>query len=571
MRDLSPPVALLLAGLSWPAAANAAEYFVSTQSGYDALNQTTFSPGDGIFLQGGTTFRGGLYFDPLDGGTNAAGALVEPIRLSSFGSGRATIDAGDSFGLFGFNNGGFEVSDLIFRGSGVSDDGATSNTADGIGFFNDLGGGVKQSRVHVDRVDVSGFGGYGFSLGGFNGNAGYDDVRVADSRLHANRRSGLLTYAQNRAANTNVLVDGVRAYGNVGDPGSTGNTGSGIVLGNVDGGVIQRSIAHDNGRNNRPSEGPVGIWTYDSNDVTIQFNESYGNRTSNGDGGGFDLDQNVTNSVLQYNYSHDNDGAGYLIFDGDGTGVTNAGNVVRYNVSENDGRSGNGPAAGITIGGNVRDLEVYGNTVYVTNNTAGTPAEPALKIDRFGATSPEGVLIANNVFSSDGGGSLIFKGAGVTDDASAATGLRLLNNAYFAADGAFQVRWNGVTYTSLDDWLGAITNQERLDRDGDGSAEIVAINADPRLNDPGNGGTVGDPDTLAELAAYLLGDGSPLIDAGADLSVLGIDPGSRDFNGNAIPRNGRLDVGSSQFVPEPGVAAAVLLVAPGLLRRRRPR
>lgn len=34
--------------------------------------------------------------------------------------------------------------------------------------------------------------------------------------------------------------------------------------------------------------------------------------------GGFDLDRGVTNSVMQYNCSYDNDGAGYLIYQYEG-------------------------------------------------------------------------------------------------------------------------------------------------------------------------------------------------------------------------------------------------------------
>ena len=45
----------------------------------------------------------------------------------------------------------------------------------------------------------------------------------------------------------------------------------------------------------------------------------------------------MKNSVMQYNYSHDNDGAGYLLAQFTyAREFTN--NIVRYNISENDGR-----------------------------------------------------------------------------------------------------------------------------------------------------------------------------------------------------------------------------------------
>jgi hypothetical protein len=80
----------------------------------------------------------------------------------------------------------------------------------------------------------------------------------------------------------------------------------------------------------------VGIWTAGSNRVTIQYCESYNNHTKTStDGGGYDFDWDVTNSTIQYCYSHNNDGPGYIMAAGT---HTNSGNVIRYSVSENDGR-----------------------------------------------------------------------------------------------------------------------------------------------------------------------------------------------------------------------------------------
>ncbi|MGC3974336.1 MAG: hypothetical protein QM771_08160 [Nitrospira sp.] len=72
------------------------------------------------------------------------------------------------------------------------------------------------------------------------------------------------------------------------------HSGSGIILGNVDSGVIEWSKAYENGRLGNAG---VGIWTYDSTKVAIQHNESFANHTSgDADGGGFDLDGGVTDS-----------------------------------------------------------------------------------------------------------------------------------------------------------------------------------------------------------------------------------------------------------------------------------
>src|SRR5690242_16992175 len=82
--------------------AGAADYFVSS-SGNDAnpgtsaarawqtidkLNSIAFAAGDRILFEAGATFRGNLVFDAGD-----AGSAAQPVTVSSFGSGRATIDA----------------------------------------------------------------------------------------------------------------------------------------------------------------------------------------------------------------------------------------------------------------------------------------------------------------------------------------------------------------------------------------------------------------------------------------------------------------------------------------------
>src|SRR6185436_14166755 len=79
--------------------------------------------------------------------------------------------------------------------------------------------------------------------------------------------------------------------------------------------------------------------------------------------GGFDLDGGVTNSVMQYNYSHGNDGAGFLLAQ-----FANAkpfsGNVVRYNISQADGRK-NG-YGGVHAFGPINSTQVYNNTIFMT-------------------------------------------------------------------------------------------------------------------------------------------------------------------------------------------------------------
>ena len=59
----------------------------------------------------------------------------------------------------------------------------------------------------------------------------------------------------------------------------------------------------------RGRNGPVGIWGYESDRLTIQYCFSHDNKTSPEglDGGGFDFDGGITNSLMQYNLAMNNE------------------------------------------------------------------------------------------------------------------------------------------------------------------------------------------------------------------------------------------------------------------------
>jgi hypothetical protein len=134
------------------------------------------------------------------------------------------------------------------------------------------------------------------------------------------------------SAHTSVYVGYCSSYNNTGISSISSNSGSGILVCNTSGGTLERNTAHDNGVYGTAN---VGIWIAACNGITIQYNESYNNKTRSKDGGGFGIDGGCTNCILQYNYSHNNYGGGYGIFQFiDAAPFGN--NVVRYNISEND-------------------------------------------------------------------------------------------------------------------------------------------------------------------------------------------------------------------------------------------
>ena len=507
-----------------------------------AVDNFAFNAGDNILFQGGASFSGSIYFDNAVSGTSSSGALVSPISLGSYGTGRATINAGTSYGFFAYDNGGFALSNLNFVGSG------STNHSDGLSFFNDLAGDIKQQHVYLDSIAVSGFGKNGIVLGGWKGASGYNDVRITNATTHDNGDSGLATYgpgfnaAAPAYANSNVYVGQVSAFNNRGIAGQTDPTGNGIVLGSVSNATIERSVAHHNGANNTSVTGPAGIWAYDATDVKIQHNESYANKTdyaanggTGGDGDGFDLDQNVSNSVLQYNYSHGNDGAGFLLYSNQANDAHH-GNTVRYNISENDARKNNYSA--ILAGGVISGDEVYNNTVFLTPSAIGSSA--ALGV----ISGTSSLHFRNNLLVATGAAALV--------DAVGGIDLLFQGNDYWPGNGAFNIRWDGTSYDSLAAWRAA-TGQERV------GGTTVGLNVDPQLVNVGTGGTIANANQLETSTAYRLQSSSPLLDAGLNLSTeFGLNPGSSDFFGTANPQGSGYAVGASE-VPEPSVVALEVL------------
>ena len=90
----------------------------STGSGWATINKvnsTVFFPGDKLYFEGGHTFSGSIYLNSSDA-NDPANIFV----ISSYGTGRATINAGTSYGFYAYNTQGFSISNLILDGNSMS-------------------------------------------------------------------------------------------------------------------------------------------------------------------------------------------------------------------------------------------------------------------------------------------------------------------------------------------------------------------------------------------------------------------------------------------------------------------
>jgi hypothetical protein len=497
------------------------------------VNKASFQPGDRVLFEAGKTFTGSLWF-------RSNGTTTEPIKISSYGQGVATIASGNNYAFYCENAGGIELRRLKFVGSG-----RTTTNNSGVIFAT----GLKNQRLtHVvlDSLEVSGYIKTGIAIGSSSATSGYDKVRITNCLAHDNGEAGISSYgAYPNICHKDWYIAGCQAYNNSGRVEiTTTNTGSGIVLSSVDGAVIEHCEAYNNGwLNSNPGGGPVGIWGYLCNKLVIQECESHHNRSGLAhDGGGFDLDGGCTNSIMQYNYSHDNDGPGYLLAQYNGAPPMHD-LTIRYNISENDSRRfGQGAIMLWSSGdnGGIQTAAIHNNTVYLTPAVDGSEAK-AFYLSSNGVSQ---ITVRNNIFQTTAGVSQV--------KALATQGITFQSNCYWGTGKPLSISWESTSFSNLNDWRTA-TGQETV------GSRAVGVSLDPAFVKAGQGGdmltTNGNRRLLTSWDAYKLQPNSAAIGTGLNLATeFSLVPGSRDFFGSATPAPGvagNLGASESEKKPAP--------------------
>ena len=239
--------------------------------------------------------------------------------------------------------------------------------------------------------------------------------------------------------------------------------------------LIERNVTKD--------AGTSAIEAYNSDDVRIQYNETFGTvrKAGGADSNGIDADRATTATIIQYNYVHDN-GDGILICQfafGD--------SIVRYNVIVNNSRHG------INLHSDSGSTnQTYNNLVFYEGsgsaNLIATSGDAATYL-----ASP--YTIRNNILHSTRAAAMVASGSGTT----------YANNLF-----------SGVTAT------GSATRT--------GSAMFVNSATHP------NGGASGP--ALSGLAGFQVRAASPAVNAGVAIT----NNGGVDFWGNPL-YNGTPDIG----------------------------
>ncbi|QEC78898.1 right-handed parallel beta-helix repeat-containing protein [Mucilaginibacter ginsenosidivorax] len=488
------------------------------------VNATKFNPGDQILFEGGHVFIGNLI-------ASSNGADSQYIRYSSYGKTKAIIDARLGTGIYVLDKSNIWVDSLIIRG-GFNEKLQNGNSGSGIEFRNDLPGAVVLGTCYVSNCDISGFfkAGIQFLTNPIDqSNSGFSNLIVYANNVHDNSVAGISSLVNYQAkpgstdyAFGNVYIGFNRVCRNLGyKPGNGNHTGDGIVIGSAGGGIIEHNMAWDNGWNNTNIKGgPAAIWCWDSTEILFQFNEAFHNgSTSKVDGDGFDLDGGTTNCIMQYNYSHDNAGAGFLLWEYGNPRGNASHNIIRYNISKSDGRE-NGYSS-IYIGANTgicNDNVFYNNTCYNFGSCVQV------------VDGNVGNRFFNNVFYSTEKDSAIV---------IVKQGGWFLNNDYYNSGGGFKVSLNGKMYYSLSE-LQSSGVSEAL------KGHNYGYNIDPLFDSPANAATSGlfFPNTLRN---FNLSRGSLLKNAGIDRRQVGLNSPGINYNGLSLPNEKLPDIGACGY------------------------
>lgn len=501
-----------------------------------SVNNFTFSAGDSILFKGNTTFSGYLEITQQD-----ANNFNLPLYFGSFDQGVATILTPNTLncGFKATNVQGVRLENLIFQGPGAQ----TASNKDGVLFYTNLASGYLKN-IRLKNVNVNGFGFCGirfYSEWSANVNSGYRNVLIDSCVVHDCRENGIVSIAfddQNYTTyqHYGFQIKKCRIY-NITGYSANSHKGSGIVLSQIDSVLIERCEVFNNGALNTACGGPGGIWVYASNGVTIQHNESHHNKSGSGngcDGLGFDLDGGTTNSLVQYNYSHDNDGAGYLL--GNFPGARPWGNnVVRYNYSVNDARTNNSPVTLFTAPGTQwNGLRFHNNTVVVTNSPNNNyPSFSAFQMTDYG-TQMTGVECYNNIFLTQGLPVIDVPATFINQNPA------FIGNLYWAGGGATTFVY-GNTYNSLSSFRSAGVNCEHIQNTNYG------FEADPLLPNILSPAPTLYPQVTEMLSSYAIINTSPMMNAAVNMSALfGFGNGSKDYYGNMVPNSQAPEIGAEE-------------------------
>lgn len=344
---------------------NGKTYFINTQDDFDKWSNFYFPAGSKVLFAAGNTFVG--EFILRGSGTKATPNLATAYNsntgkiLTEWIDNKPLIQGeGKVSSALKLDNGSFwEINNIeVTNTNGTKDQQGKllgiNVAATDIGLVQDIT--IKNCYVHDVNGDVG-----GKETGGIH-------VCVLGNSVKTKYHK--LTINNNRIAHVGgVGIANHSSWGNINDPNFhpwtefairnnrveyTGRNG--IIVRYAQNPVVEYNIV---AYSSRFSTGH-SIFNFNTVDCIVQYNEAYGNSSNNPadiDHGGFDADYNSKGTIIQYNYSHDNNWFCGIMRKPYNTDIT-----VRYNISQNE-------LLGVFLYGfptekGVKDVKIYNNTFY---------------------------------------------------------------------------------------------------------------------------------------------------------------------------------------------------------------
>lgn len=483
----------------------------------EKISDTEFFPGDIIKLRGGDTFEGNLIFKDEDGTDD------EPITITSYGSGQATITPRgfNGSGITIIGRGGFKIENLKITGDYNTDNFKSKDSlAKGIYIYN-FQTKRKCSKIQLENLTISNFKSEGINIGGDKTPSnGYTSISVKNCTIGNCGDIGIKLWGLRYQ---NILISGNTIFNIKGfRPQVHGFSGNGISLSHINGAIVERNLIFNCGKYAQRSGG--GIVTGTAKSILVRYNEIYGIKSNDIDGDAIDFDVGSDSCIAEYNYTHNNSGSGFLISGNDNKKSGSDYNIIRYNISKNDGLKNNYPAIYLYSKGSVGN-QIYNNTIVTTS--FGNNIPKCISISGKNSNT----LVTNNIFYTINSAIL------AKIDNSTRTNLNFSSNSYYSHSGDFIVSWKNIIYEDYDYFI-------RFAGPEINAAGNINYNTDPMMKYPLiKTDTINNAFKIDTLSAYKLLPQSTLINNGINPDSFR-NPPAMDFYGTELPVFGRVDIGA---------------------------
>jgi hypothetical protein len=368
----------------------------------DKINQTSFEPGDSILFKSGCSWQGSLTI-------NGSGHAGKPIVVSSYGEGDKPLIEGMGLAentVQFTNQQYFEINNLHITNLGPvvafrralyileGDQGAVKNIVLRNLEISDVNG-------SMDGEISKNNGGIFLEITGSLKPTWFDSLLIENCYIHDVDRTGCsnksswssrtLTTNTNWVPSVNVII-----RNNVFE-----NTGAnGLIVR-----VARKPLMEYNLFTHCASKGSGNAsFNFNTDSAVWQYNEACYTvyNAGDADAGGFDSDYDTKYTIIQYNYSHDNE-FGALLLTG-GPASSNGFNdrtIIRYNVLVNN------KDHVIRTSGMATNASIYNNTIITESELPGT----ILILHKSWEGYSENTKYYNNIFHTLATGAYIDLGA----------------------------------------------------------------------------------------------------------------------------------------------------------------